>query len=158
MQHRSREKESPSFFKRDVEHAIGKVVSYDSEALMLAYAAKIVGRDMFLEQSIFNGNFPANCQENATPAVLRALVNMILDRPGISLKAKEYTEAEAALDQKQSQAALTISQFLIFNSRKSNPTVSPRETGCCHSNKKETPVSLFLGTESARRSWKTGTY
>ena len=56
------EKASPLFFKRDVEHTIRKVVDYYSDALVLARATRIVRCDMFSEQSIFNGSFPADGQ------------------------------------------------------------------------------------------------
>ena len=69
-----------------MEDPVRNVADHDSKALVLALAAQIVGRDMGSEQSMFNGNFPARWQENATIAML--YVGIIYDGPGISLKAK----------------------------------------------------------------------
>ena len=78
---------------------------YDSEALHLARAAKIVRRDMFSIQQSFKGTFEVDCQEKSVPPSLLALVNMIVEGPSSIKKDKKEEEEE---DQGRA-AALTIS-------------------------------------------------
>jgi len=73
---------------------------YDSEALHLARAAKIVRRDMFSMQQSFKGTFEIDCQ-------------MIIEGPSIKKDNKEIEEED-----KVTKAALSISQLLSFNSCK----------------------------------------
>lgn len=95
-----RERDATLVFKRDLGYAVSKVVDHDSDALLLAQAAKIVRREIFSKQENFNGDFLENCQENATPSSLKALVSMILDGPGNSIKTSNPSQEEAALGQK----------------------------------------------------------
>ena len=68
--------------------------------------AKIIRDDLFQHDGFkFDGNFNKSCQQEAVPSSLKALVSMIIH--GTSIK-EEY----------DSQAALTISQLLLFNSKK----------------------------------------
>ena len=73
-------------------HAIGDAIrraceqDFDSEALHLARAAKIVRRDMFRMSSNFKGPFPLDFQERCVPDSLKALVDTILEGPSIKKK------------------------------------------------------------------------
>ena len=86
---------------------------YDSEALQLARAARIVRRDMFSLQQSFKGTFEIDCQKKSVPASVLALVSMIIEGPSIKKDNKEIEEEDQAIT-----AALTISQLLSFNSCK----------------------------------------
>ena len=95
-------------------HAIGDAIrkaceqDFDSEALHLARAAKIVRRDLFKMTSIFSGTFPSDCQAKSVPESLKALVDMILEGPSIKKTALEENPSK--------MACLTIAQLLAFNS------------------------------------------
>ena len=87
---------------------------YDSEALHLARAAKIIQiirRDMFSMQQSFKGTFEIDCQKKSVPPSVLALVNMIIEGPSIKKHNKDIEEEDQVI-----KAALTISQLSSFNS------------------------------------------
>ncbi|KAJ7361936.1 hypothetical protein OS493_014583 [Desmophyllum pertusum] len=96
-------------FKKDLANALQKAhkEDCDEEAMHLAKAASIVRKDMLAKKHTFNGSFEANCQENSVPPSLVSLVNMILYGPNIEMQASTSSK---------SQAGLTISQLLQYNS------------------------------------------
>ena len=56
---------------------------FDSDAIILAKAAKIVRRELFEQKQKFNGSFSKDCQKTAVPDVLLSLMRMILEGPNI---------------------------------------------------------------------------
>ena len=66
----------------------------------------LVGQCIFGDAQLFTG-FPAGCQKESVPALLLALVNMILEGPSINDQSRYTTPA-----------ALSISQPLKFNTIK----------------------------------------
>jgi len=48
--------------------------SFDSDAVLLAKAAKIVRREIFEYQNQFNGSFDKDCLKTATPGTLLSLI------------------------------------------------------------------------------------
>ena len=70
--------------------------------------------DTDIGSAITSGIFDRDCQERSVPVMLKALVGMILKGPDVI-----EGSAEGSL---QDQAILTISQLLIFNSKKTAST------------------------------------
>ena len=72
-------------FEDDVGLALKEATldDYDDEAICLANAAQIVRRYMQQKTSTFTGSFGNNCQEEAIPQSLLALVSMIMDGTNI---------------------------------------------------------------------------
>lgn len=105
------------------------------EALHIAKAAEIVRRDMFEVDCIFEGSFTQNCQENAIPKSLKALVDMLLCGPSIIVKSSSNTD----------QASLTKCQLLMYNSIKNARNVTKKRTHVRHQKKREMPLPLYLG-------------
>ena len=105
---------------------------YESDALTLAKAARIVRREIFHEPGFhFHGTFPSNCQILFVPSCLKVLISMLLN--GSNIADGSATE---------SQTTLTISQLIVFNSKKksSSSTSSNR-----HSLEREPPLPLYVG-------------
>ena len=107
------------------------VECYDTEAMHLAKAAKIIRRGIFNMHSGFDGSFDDDCQAKSIPPSLLALVSMILEGPNIKSHGSTNQQSE-----------LTIAQLLKFNSRK-RPKEAPGLTR--HSKDNETPLPLYLG-------------
>ena len=104
---------------------------YETDALTLAKAARIVRRVMFNQPGFrFLGSFPSNCQTSSVPSSLRALISMLLN--GSNIAHRNATE---------SQAILTISQLIVFNSKKKSSTPSSNR----HSLEREPPLPLYVG-------------
>lgn len=104
----------------------------DDEAICLAKAAQIIRRDMLGMQATFDGSFSKDCQEQAVPKSLVALVGMIMDGPNIINKETE----------KVRQATLTMAQLLQHNSYVKR---HPGSTGTHHNKNRETPLPIYLG-------------
>lgn len=105
----------------------------DDEAVCLAKAAQIVRRDMLEMKAKFDGTFPENCQEDAVPSSLIALVGMILDGTNIANRN----------DEKARQATVSVAQLLQFNSQlRRRPTSS---NSAYHIKDRETPLPIYLG-------------
>jgi len=121
-------------FEDDVGLALKEATldDYDDEAICLAKAAQIVRRDMQQKTSTFTGSFGNNCQEEAIPQSLLALVSMIMD--GTNIKNKDPDTFR--------QSALTVAQLLQFNSSTRRRASS---TGIRHNTDKETPLPVYLG-------------
>lgn len=98
-------------FNEDVGAALRKACEHDadSDAICLARAATIVQRDMFQTKMEFNGSFQTECQEEFLPTSLLSLVAMVLNGPNIKTQSSSSSV---------SQPALSISQFLLYNSYK----------------------------------------
>ena len=103
----------------------------EGDALALAEAAKMIRRDIIGPEGFhFNGSSPLGCQQASVPTNLNSLIAMLLN--GADLKDKSSAD---------SQAALTISQTIIFNCQKLQSTsVKSR-----HSITQEPPLPLYIG-------------
>jgi len=77
---------------------------HDSDAILLARAAKIVCNQMFGKAEPFFG-FPACCQKRICSPLLLALVNMILEGPNIK---DQYENANPAAISIAQSTALSI--------------------------------------------------
>ncbi len=124
-------------FDKDIGCALAKSCEQDADtdAVHLARAAQIVRRQMFDDREPFSGSFKDGCQEESVPHLLLALVNMVLEGPNIKTQSQEST----------SQAALTISQLLKYNSLKHRRTSSDVKTSVRHNADIETPVPTYIG-------------
>ena len=122
-------------------HAIGDAIrkaceqDFNSEALHLARAAKIVRRDLFKMTSIFSGTFPPDCLAKCVPESLKALMDMILEGPSMKKTAVEENPSK--------MTCLTIAQLLAFNSTRhvsngSSPGYSR------HSREREYPLPIYV--------------
>ena len=96
-------------------------------------AASIVRKNMLEKKTSFTGMFKNNCQKNSVPQCLYSLVNMILHGPNI----QNQTE------NKSTQATLTNSQLLKFNSCFSNQSGSSDQDR--HNRCRETLLPIYLG-------------
>ena len=121
-------------FNGDVGAILRKACEHDADgdAVHLARAATLVRRDMFSKKMEFNGSFSTTCQEQSVPNSLVALVTMVLNGPNIKSRSSNV-----------SQAALSLSQLLLYNSvkrYKENDTDIVR-----HSQQREAPLPVYLG-------------
>jgi hypothetical protein len=95
------------------------------DASIMAKAASIIRQHMFCheEQFKFSGSFTSKCQEDSVPASLKSLIAMIIN--GTNLKDQEKHD---------SQSCLTISQTILFNSKKKeNNSKSTVQSATCGS-------------------------
>ena len=95
-----------------------------------------VDRPCFDSSFSFDGSFHANCQQDAVPPSLLALINMILDGANI----KHQTQL---VNTPTTKPALAISQLMVFNSVKQARNVESSHP-VRHSRSQETPLPLFL--------------
>lgn len=105
----------------------------DTAAMCLAKAATIVRKEMFMKTQAFDGTFTPDCQQQAVPDSLLALVNMILEGPNISNQNDQEVSGASA--------SLTISQLLLFNSVRH--TRSGASNVIRHNKSRETPLSTY---------------
>ena len=127
-------------FDEDLGGAIDQACDQDkdSDAIHLARAAQIIRRDMFEYAHSFSGSFEEGCQERSAPNTLISLVSMILEGPDIHRNSAS------------SQAALSISQLLKFNSVKHHRNYHTEQermsaTTVRHSITEETPLPIYVG-------------
>lgn len=118
---------------------------YDSEAMTILKAAKIIRQDILDKKSRFNGEFEINCQRNSLPESLKTVVGVILGIPDIKTQSSNMVEA---------QTTLTISQLILFNltkRRRSSDTCTSRY----HSTDREPPLPVYLGLmpHAETRKW-----
>ena len=99
------------------------------EALLLTKVARICRQEILSVDTTFSGSFAVDCQRDITP-ITNQLVSMILYGPNIKDKAGER------------QSCLTISQLLLFNSKKRG---KPSSTQNRHSSEREPPLPLYIG-------------
>ena len=120
-------------------HEIGDVLlgakKRDSEAFCLAKAAMVVRREILQVKSTFNGTFATDSQTSAVPVSLKTLLDMIMRGPTIKR------------DSAESQACLTVSQLLVFNTisrfrdKSGNATDTIHYTH--HVRKRECPLPVY---------------
>ncbi|CAH3018250.1 unnamed protein product [Porites evermanni] len=106
-------------------------LDYESDAQTLAKATRIMRQEIFIEDGFhFNRVFPSNCQSASVPSCLKAVVSVILSGPNIFHQ-----------NTTESQASLTISQLIVFNSNKTSS--SPLKGR--HSLDREPPLPMYIG-------------
>lgn len=113
---------------------------FDTEALHLAKTASIIRRELLRSQKPFNGSFDFTCQHQSIPSSVLALVSMILEGPSIK---NDVTEDSS--DKSVSNAALVISQLLIFNATNRKRAETTNEATPRHKLIRETPLPLYVG-------------
>ncbi len=123
-------------FNEDIGPAVMKACEHDadSDAILLARAAKIVRKEIFNLKATFTGTFDNQCQISSVPNSLVALVSMILYGPNIKTQSSNLVTP---------QAALTLSQLLMFNSFARCRGGS--SNSLIHHQERETPLPLFVG-------------
>ena len=82
----------------------------DSDAIHVAKAAQIIRRELVDVSNTFKGNFESNRQDDSVPHLLKYMVSMIVNGLQPSTKTSKNLQ--------QSQVVLTISQMLVFNTKK----------------------------------------
>jgi hypothetical protein len=124
-------------FRSDLGESLERAhTTRDEDALHLAKAAIITRKDMQSMHYAFDGSFDHNCQANSVPEYLVSLINMVLYGPNIESQANNFSN---------SQASLTISQLIQFNSYlgiRRRDVNAKREQ---RNKDRETPVPLFVG-------------
>ena len=111
--------------------------SYDSDAMHLMRAAKVVRKEIFDSSFVFDGLFKVNCQQEAVPPSILALVNMILDGANIIKDQNQLVHTTTT------KPALTIAKLIVFNSVK-HPRNLNSLSSARHSRSRETPIPLYL--------------
>lgn len=122
-------------FPEGMHSLLRSVSQIDSETLQLAAVAKIIRREIFQAENSFKfgAKFPVNCQKDCLPYNLNLLISMILYGP--NLRDEE--------NYNNSQSCLTISQLIIFNSKKRQ--TSSEKSFTRHSALREPPLPLYIG-------------
>ena len=104
-------------------------IDFDNEGAILAQACKILCRDILeMSNTVFNGSFDEDCQENAIPDSLKCFLTEILHGNNTS---KPHYE----------QPILSIGQLIRFNTIKRMRKIS---TSMYYSQDREPPFVVFL--------------
>ena len=109
---------------------------HDTDAMYLIRATQVVRKEILDCSCSFNGSFQENCQQEAVPPSLLALVNMILEGANI----KHQTQLDHTTTTKP---GLAISQLMVFNSVK-HPRKVDSSSSTRHSYGRETPLPIYL--------------
>lgn len=120
-------------FQQGMQQVLKNALSTDgeSDAMILAKAANIIRKDIFNSNGFhFDGSFPHGCQQESVPFNLKCLVSMLLNGPNLQDQ-----------DSTDSQACLTLSQLILFNSKKERSHTSKSR----HSLDLEPPLPLYIG-------------
>ena len=119
-------------FKKLVKDSIDSR-DFNSEALLVSKLAKTIRKEIFQWKKFsFNGQFPADCQRDSVPPLLKSLVSMLINGQDIS-----------ASESSQSQASSTISQLIYFNAKSKCKEVSSQR----HAKDHEPPLPIYLGLQ-----------
>ena len=121
-------------FEKNVGEALITACTHDDEAMHLMRAANVVRKDIFNSNFVFDGSFKENCQQQAVPPSLLALVNVVSDGANIE-------DQSQMIHSTTSKAALSISQLLVFDSVKHVRTSSPSKS-VRHYRSQETPLLI----------------
>ena len=102
----------------------------DNEGLYLFKVANMCRREILASKCSFNGMFSENCQMDAVPRTLHALITMILY--GTDIRDQDlFTK----------QQSLSIAQLILFNAR--NDSRKPTAVGnTCHKRDREPPLPV----------------
>lgn len=130
-------------FDKDIGLAIQKAYEgdFDSEAMYLARAAKIIRRDLFKDHktSSFNGTFTPEKQNECIPASLLELINMILHGPAIRPNDEDDDDVRTV-----PLAARNISEIIAFNSLQHQRRNEVNADVHRHNKNRETPTPIYL--------------
>ena len=123
-------------FNHDIDMALehARARDFDSEAMTLLKATRIIRRDIMNMKTKLNGLLKNNCQQQSVPHSLKTMVGMILGGPDIKTQSSDMFEA---------QTTLSISQLVFFNA-----SIRRRVSGTTntyHSRDREPPLSIYLG-------------
>ena len=97
--------------------------------------ARVVHKDMLESRITFDGEFPADCQNNYIAPSLHTLVNIILDIANIKHQTQLSNTSTTCATRK-------LPQPLVFNSVKHARNVET--TSVRHGHERETPLTLCL--------------
>ena len=104
---------------------------FESEAFLMTKLVKLMRKEIFDTSSFhFSGDFPSRCQENSVPTMLKTFMSMLLSGPNLQHK-----------DDHESQAYLTISQLICFNTKSKRSCAENNR----HSKDREMPLPLYIG-------------
>ena len=107
----------------------------DEQSVLMTKVARTLRKDMFSHKSSSPPCIDLKNQSDSVPQTLISLVNMIINGSNIT---------EQSSDLSSSQAVMTISQLLMFNSiRRRKDLNNPRSI--YHSIERETPLPLYIG-------------
>ena len=116
---------------KEVINAVIKERNFSEDMKVLIKASKIIRNDMFNHKSFsFEGKFNSECQRESIPASLHSLISLIIN--GIDKDVE-----------KNHQAALSISQFVLFNLKKSKT-----KDAAMSRHTRETPLPVYLGLKT----------
>ena len=118
-------------FKGDIGDIISNAThtDFDNEGVVLAEACKIIRRDILqMGNTVFDGTFTAECQEQSVPQSVKYLLKSIMN-------------GNNTTDPHHHQAALTIGQLIRFNT-----LVRTRDssTSMYHTKDREPPIAIYL--------------
>ncbi len=95
-------------FEKDIGPALMAASYHDTDAMHLMRAAQVVRKEILDCSLSFNGSFQENCQQEAVPPSLLALVNMILEGANIKHQIQ-------LVHTTTTKPGLAISQLMVFN-------------------------------------------
>ena len=122
-------------FEQDIGMALQQATeNTDSDAVSLMHAAKLLRHHLFSSGYNFNGNLTG--REATVPPALLNFVTMLLEGPG-------------DVSHLSSEAALSVSQLLMFNAvkRRRQPVVDKpvQPVTVRHCSSSETPLPIYIG-------------
>ena len=120
-------------FEKDTGLALMVASYHDDDAIHLKRPAQVVRKEIFDSSFSFDGSFQENCQQEAVPPSLLALVNRILE--GANIKHRTQTTT--------TKPGLAISQLMVFNSVKHAQKVDSSGS-TRHSYGREIPLPIYL--------------
>ena len=107
---------------------------FDSEAMTLLKATRIIRRDIMNMKTKFNGLLKNNCQQQSVPHSLKTMVGMILGGPDIKTQSSNMFEAQTTLS-----IAAGVFQCEYIRRRVSGTT------NTYHSRDREPPLPIYPG-------------
>ncbi|MEW8547628.1 MAG: hypothetical protein AB2693_29320, partial [Candidatus Thiodiazotropha sp.] len=124
-------------FDADIGEAIKIAYSQnnDEDAIHLTHTAHILRKDILDKEYSFDGSFKPGCEKDVVPDRVLALIRMILNGPNI--------ESQKGTSDVSSKIALSLSQLLMFNVKKSTKKGSTSKIR--HEKARETPLAIYTG-------------
>ena len=107
---------------------------FDSEAMTLLKATRIIRRDIMNMKTKLNGLLKNNCQQQSVPHSLKTMVGMILGGPDIKTQSSNMFEAQTTLS-----IAAGVFQCEYIRRRVSGTT------NTYHSRDREPPLPIYPG-------------
>ena len=101
----SQGRETLQSFEKEIGPPLMTACQFDDDVMHLFRVGQVELKEVIDSKLDFNGSFHENCQQDAVPQSLLAIVNMILN-------------VSNNKHQKTRQPAVTISQLMVFNSKK----------------------------------------